>query len=199
MSITTNLGRVGFVIQGAYVNGQAYLYLDVVTWGSTTYVCANVNGSSNPPSNTTDWVVLCYSIVTAGNGTQLAIGQTGAQGSTGATGATGKTTPQTRFMNFQGSVTAQTGTVKFYPPVPITIQSVVLAMGGISASNTLVMVNKNGTALLGSAIVLPATNPVVTLTGLSINVLSTDYLTVDITAAGTDGLNLAVAISFIAT
>jgi hypothetical protein len=78
----TNLGRIGFVIQGAYITGTTYKRLDVVRYALASYACSATT-TTQIPGTGNDWQLWVQDGATGPQGIQ------GIQGETGLTGATG--------------------------------------------------------------------------------------------------------------
>ena len=84
-----------------YVGGSGAAYLDIVTYGGSTYACAKAHKSSSSitPANTTYWTKIASKGDTGDKGAKGdtgakgATGDKGAKGDTGAKGATGATGP----------------------------------------------------------------------------------------------------------
>jgi hypothetical protein len=137
------------------------------------------------------------------NGSAWVTAIVGAAGATGPTGPA-STTPgpaaiQTIVYNRSGAVAAVTGTQRFRFPAAATITGVSLALNTAGSTTTTVAVRKNGSLLTFAG----ALSLVASATGLgeqaitsSAAVVAGDYLTVDITAAGTGAVDLSVFIRY---
>lgn len=172
---TTNLGRIALVPKGTYVSGTTYKMLDIVRYGTGSFVCLTLTTAD--PTDTSAWQLLASD---------------GPQGIAGA-GASNFTT-QTKIYNFVGPINSMVGTVRFYPPQTITVSSIYMAIGVTSSSNTVAAIKKNGTAV--GSVTLNANSSKSLPVAVSIVVTPSDYLTVDITSAlGGQNLNITLVYS----
>lgn len=171
---TTNLGRIALVPKGDWVSGATYKKLDVVRFGTASFICLNL--TTVDPTNTTDWQLLASD---------------GPQGDVGA-GASNFTT-QTKIFNFVGSLVPTVGTAKFYPPQTITVTSLYVAIGTQALEPITVVVKKNNTP--AATAVLPANSNRTLPQAVSVVVTSSDYLTVDIPSA-MSGANLNLTLVY---
>jgi hypothetical protein len=162
----TNLGRIGFVIQGTFVQGTTYKRLDVVRYGNATYTC-NVTTTTQTPGVGTDWQLYALD------------------------GGTGVTPIR---MNFYGNLFVQTGQVRWYPQNSCSINQVFATLGVSITSSIIAVIRKNETQIL--TVTIPANTYKSTIqTGLTIPMTTSDYLTVDITQAS-GGSNLTITIGY---
>jgi len=97
---------------------------------------------------------------------------------------------QTRLFNFFGVLVPTTGNAKFYPPQDIAITSLYAAVGVQSASPISATLKKNGVSV--GAVTISANASKSTPQAVSIPVLSTDYLTADLTTSGGENLSLTL-------
>ena len=143
---------------------------------------------------------------TGGSGIQGPAGTTGSTGPTGTTGSTGPTGPASTVPgpqgiqgvagpqgtvsltsltgNFPGPITAQVGTQRFYPRTDIAIVNISAWLSAAAASTVTVVIKKNGTLI--QTITIPGGQSL-SATAVTLSVLSTDYLTMDVVSgAGND-------------
>lgn len=66
---TTNLGRIGFVVKGTWSAGT-YKNLDVVRYGTNSYACNNVSGTTGVPGVSPDWTVIASDGLSVGSDAQ---------------------------------------------------------------------------------------------------------------------------------
>ncbi len=119
-----------------------------------------------------------------------------------ATGQTtrkaGGTAGSTSYINsfFSGTLAVMTGTVKWYPPAPITISNIELFVSTDSVgAGITISLNKNG-ASTGTYTL--AANTGYVSTAIALSLIVGDYLTIDITSVGstTPGSDLQVRLSY---
>jgi hypothetical protein len=80
---------------------------------------------------------------------------------------------------WQGGLTENTGTLRFYIHTTATLNTITLNLVSAGLTQSTFVVKKNGTSV--NTITVPAGNVAVSQTGLSISLAANDYLTVDIT------------------
>lgn len=121
------------------------------------------------------------------------------RGDTGATGSTGPAANQTIVWNRAGTVSTTTGAQRFRFPANATIIGASLALNTSGSTSTTVSIKKNGTALtFASALTLGSGATALAEQAISgsASVVAGDYLTVDITAAGTSASDLSVFLRY---
>lgn len=124
------------------------------------------------------------------------------QGVQGYQGTIGTTPSQTVVYNRSGAVSITTGTQRFRFPASATILGASMALNTGGTTATTVVVKRNGSALT-FANALSLTGTTSSGTGLAEQAITStaacsagDYLTVDITAAGTSAADLTVFIRY---
>lgn len=111
--------------------------------------------------------------------------------------ATGGSSIQVTKYSADGPLEVATGTARWYPETDITILGVYFSLGTAGTTTTSADVKMNGTTILST---LPSATSGVyksTKQELSTSVTETDYLTVDITAAGTGAEDMTLCIVYI--
>ncbi len=103
-------------------------------------------------------------------------------------------TTQRISFNYTGGIIASTGESRWYPPRNITLTAVYAAVGGVSINPIQYTIKKNGT-ILGSYFEIPASTNKSTSSSVSYDILTTDYLTIDVITNG--GSNLTVYIEYV--
>lgn len=98
--------------------------------------------------------------------------------------------------SFAGPVVTATGTYRYYHPSTTNITGVYISVGTASSSGSVVVdVKKNGTSIFsGTYPTITATNFVSSLVSITSALTSSDYLTIDVTSAGTGAADLNVYI-----
>jgi hypothetical protein len=92
---------------------------------------------------------------------------------------------------FPGPVVVQVGTVRYYPRVAITLTNIKAWLSANALTNVVAVVRKNGVA--AQTITINA-GSLTTLASSTISLLTTDYLTIDIT--GGSGNDLVLRLDF---
>lgn len=111
--------------------------------------------------------------------------------STSGTSTGGTTTAdfqQVLKANFTNNVSATVGVSRYYPPAQMNISQIYASVGTVSASPITVDIKVNGTSVLGTNLLtIPANQFISTKRTVTLSVLSTSYITVDVvTGGGTD-------------
>lgn len=117
-------------------------------------------------------------------------GEQGIQGVPGIDGADGQTVEVATFTS-AGDVATFTGTMRYYFESAGTITVARASLGTAGSTTTTVVVKKNGSTL-STLNLTSASNT--TTTAPSAAVAAGDYLTVDVTAAGTGAKDLVVTV-----
>lgn len=127
-------------------------------------------------------------------GASGATGPEGYQGATGLgipglTGATGVSGNITKTYYYGATLATQTGSLRFYLANAATLTKIVTILQTAGSSQSTIVVKQNGGTI--STVNIPATTTIVTTT-VSQSLAANDYLTVDITQAGTGAAYLYV-------
>lgn len=98
--------------------------------------------------------------------------------------------------SFAGPLTTFTGTYRYYHPTSTNITGVYCSVGTASSSGSVVIdVKKNGTTIFsGTYPTITASNYLSSLVSITSALTSSDYLTIDVTSAGTGAADLNVYI-----
>ena len=123
-----------------------------------------------------------YVLQTDGAGNLSWTAQTGGGG--GGANATNKS------YYWQGAVAPNTGAERIYTPVDATISKVACYLGGAGSTDTTVVVKKNGSTTVNTSTIAGGNTYINTTT--SISLVANDYISIDITAAGTGATDLYV-------
>lgn len=94
----SNLGRVGFVVKDEFISGTTYERLDVVRFGSGTYIC-KASSTTVSPDTGADW------FLAARDGLTGPVGRPGDSGAAGRDGVDGVTQPVSIFIRTSVAVT----------------------------------------------------------------------------------------------
>lgn len=182
----------------------------VTPGGSNTYVQYNdsssLNGSSSFTFNKVSGVVTIDKLTlstsanlgAAGNltitgGSSGYVLQTDGAGNlswTAQTGGGGGGGSTNKSYYWQGPVSVNTGVERIYTPVAITLQRIACYLGGIGSTSTTVVVKKNGSTTINTSTITGGNSYINTAT--SISLVANDYITIDVTAAGTGATDLYV-------
>lgn len=122
-----------------------------------------------------------YVLQTDGAGNLSWTAQTGGGGGGGSTN---------KSYYWQGPVAVNTGVERIYTPVAITLQRIACYLGGAGSTSTTVVVKKNGSSTLNTSTITGGNTYINTVT--SISLVANDYITIDVTAAGTGATDLYV-------
>ena len=104
--------------------------------------------------------------------------------------------PQPITTTFAGTLTVFTGITRYYPEQDIILGGVYFAIGTTSSLGDVVIdIKKNGTSIMGGVYpTITPTNFKSNIVTISTTILTTDYITVDITSAGTGVTNALITI-----
>jgi hypothetical protein len=98
--------------------------------------------------------------------------------------------------NITGTITVNTGAMRWYPDRNITLSKVYFSLGTSPSGNVVIDVKKNGTSIFsGTYPTCTSGNYLSSSVTVSTNLTSTDYITVDVTA-GTSGSDAVVFIVY---
>ena len=102
--------------------------------------------------------------------------------------------PRISKLNMPGPMKVFTGVARWYPERSISLKSFYISLGVAGTAGTTVVLKKNG-SVVGTAVCTATANKssVVTLTD---NLTISDYLTVDVTAAGAGASDLLACITY---
>ena len=103
-------------------------------------------------------------------------------------------TPYSLALSQAGTLTVTTGTVRWYAPANLTMNSVVARLGTAADATVTVVANKNGAAALTTEITaaaLSATN------NTSFSMVAGDYLTLDVTTIGSTNTGADLNVQFL--
>lgn len=91
-----------------------------------------------------------------------------------------------------GTLATLTGTARYYPPTDTTITGVYFSLGSPSSSgNVTIDIKKNGTSIMGGSYPTVAAGEYKSnAVAISVAVTTSDYLTLDITGAGTGAADM---------
>jgi hypothetical protein len=182
----------------------------VTPGGSNTYVQYNdsnsLNGSSSFTFNKVSGVVTIDKLtlstsanlgaagnltITGGNsGYVLQTDGAGNLSWTAQTGGGGGGGSTNKSYYWQGAVATNTGAERIYTPVAVTISKVACYLGGAGSTDTTVVVKKNSSTTVNTSTIAGGNTYINTTT--SISLVANDYITIDITAAGTGATDLYV-------
>jgi hypothetical protein len=98
--------------------------------------------------------------------------------------------------SFAGTVATLTGTYRYYHPTTTNITGVYISVGTASSSGSVVIdVKKNGVSIFsGSYPTIAASSYLSSLVSITSAITPSDYLTIDVTSAGTGAADLNVYI-----
>jgi hypothetical protein len=97
--------------------------------------------------------------------------------------------------NFTGSVSAKAGNMRYYPPAQMTISQIYASVGTTSTSPITADIKVNGVSVLGGTLLtIPANEFISAKRTLTLNVLPTSYITIDVVQGG--GSDLVVYIVY---
>lgn len=102
----------------------------------------------------------------------------------GSSGYSGISTGVVKY-NIVGNVQVNTGTLRWYPEATVTLTSAYFSLSVAGSSTTEIDVKKNGVSIFGTKPTVGSGVYRSTNTSLSTSVTSSDYLTFDVTIAGT--------------
>lgn len=133
---------------------------------------------------------------TGTQGTAGAIGPVGPTGTTGAEGPMGNSgigQDAPLLYQYRGIVALETGTIRYYPRVPISIYRIAAWVTGTTIGTITVRVNKNGvsaaTLTIGSGQSFNS-NP------CSIELTPSDYITYDVVSGSGNGMDLQIRLDY---
>lgn len=191
-------GIAAFIFSGVYAAGTTYATNALVTGPDGGSYASRIDGNigHTPASSPTQWQQIAAPGAAGSNGSNGATGAAGPSGSAGTPGPTYLPFGQT------GAVTVATGTRRLAMVNAGSFKSVVATVDTASASGSIVIdVKKNGTTIFSSG---GTGAPVIITAGSHISsIISTfatgtfasgDYITVDVTVAGTSAQNLTVSV-----
>lgn len=127
-----------------------------------------------------------YVLSTNGSGTLAWVAQSGGGGLSIQT--------YTKEYYWQGALTENTGNTRFYIHANSNITTVYTNLVTAGLTQSAAVIKKNGTTI--NTITIPAGNTYVGQTGLSLSLLTNDYLTVDITQGGASATGLYITIVY---
>lgn len=181
-------------------DGVIYVYYDSY-WVAATGPSGNA-ATIAVGTVTTGTAGSSVQVTNSGTNSAVVLNFTIPQGDTGPQGATGATGPaavQTIPFNRSGTVAVVTGTARFRFPAAATLVGASMALNTAGSSSTTVVIKKNGVALTWASALTLASSA----TGLAEQAISGtatvaagDYLTVDVTAAGTGAADLSVFVRY---
>ena len=92
---------------------------------------------------------------------------------------------------FPGQTTVQVGTIRYYPRATIAITDITAWLSANAITNVVVVIKKNG---IGVHTITIVAGTLIETDAVTISLLATDYLTIDVTAG--NGQDLVVRLDF---